>query len=111
MRSNKKAQVGRVCMVCVDWGREGNVAGFTTGQHTRRTRETDNGGVTRSEGLVSLQFQNQALSVIVHQVNRFWWHMMGRDLGCGGRAGPGPRANGVLVVGVIGGWRVHPAFR
>lgn len=51
---------------------------------------------SRSERLVSLQFQNQSVQCHLAPSQQVWWHMMGRDLGCGGRAGPGPLANGVL---------------
>lgn len=66
---------------------------------------------SRSERLVSLQFQNQSVRCHLPPSQQVWWHMMGEGSWLWRAGWAWPADQWCVVVGVIGGWRVHPAFR
>lgn len=106
MRSNRKTQerTGQG-MDGVDWGWVGDVAGFTTGQETEQWRE---GFEVRGAGKFPISFWPvQCHGRASLQVTT---GLMAHD-----GEGSGLRECGLglthRVAGVIGGWRVHPAFQ
>jgi hypothetical protein len=92
-------------MVCVDWGLGGGYCRF----YEQERQEQWEGGVeVRGAGkfpISSSRFSVHHLAsqqvLMAHDEEGSWL----REL----RAGPGPPANSMVVVGVIGGWRAHPA--
>lgn len=96
MRSSKKTQAGRVWYAWTGVGKGMLLVLRLVSARGEQERRTMEGSRSESEGLVSLQFQNQSVQCHRPASRQVWWHMMGRDLGRGRRAGPGPPTNGVL---------------